>query len=604
MSEKKKFLNYYKDELLFLREKGGAFAKSHPDIADKLDLKDGESSDPHTERIIESVAFMAAGLSQKIDDNAQYIAFHLLSALYPSLINTFPPFGIVRYSPKSAGAVADKIHIPKATKLSCNSRAGVSCTFRTVYPLDIYPISITDTQITRMPSKFCGPNKQAIEIKIQTESVPIEKLNIQTLLFSIDSEIVEDALLIYEAIFANPMRVVVLDIKGHYVLVDDENIVQCGFSDDEAICPVHKYSNNVFQLFQEVLHFRRKFMFFKILGIGKMIENSGLKDIDEFSILIEISPIHDRLSEIVKKGAIAINTVPIVNLFPITSDPFRFDGTKNKYLLMADQSLYSSLEIHSILNVRMLDHTTKEEVIIQPYFALSIDSADNVIHDTYWTYSREPVETKGLGGYDTYISFVETNLNPEAVYWNVVYAQTLCTNRFAARDIPSLTNMHTENIETGSYVAKLTHRMTKPVTMSEESATLWKLISHLAATHISMAVEENILAGISKLLAIFAGKSEIKTHEVLNQITQIKTNRIVRRIGTDAWRGFVTGIEVLVYISNEDYSHHIFLICCVLNQFLSSSISINSFIELRLILEANGKTLAHWPPTSGRKDLM
>lgn len=62
----KNFLNYYHDELLSLREKGGIFAKKHPNIAEKLDIKNGESSDPQTERIIESVAFMAAKLHQKL----------------------------------------------------------------------------------------------------------------------------------------------------------------------------------------------------------------------------------------------------------------------------------------------------------------------------------------------------------------------------------------------------------------------------------------------------------------------------------------------------------------------------------------------------------
>jgi type VI protein secretion system component VasA len=33
-------------------------------------VKDGESSDPHTERIIEFVVFMSAKLNQKIDNDA------------------------------------------------------------------------------------------------------------------------------------------------------------------------------------------------------------------------------------------------------------------------------------------------------------------------------------------------------------------------------------------------------------------------------------------------------------------------------------------------------------------------------------------------------
>ncbi|MDR0630929.1 MAG: type VI secretion system baseplate subunit TssF, partial [Holosporales bacterium] len=417
----KDFLNYYQEELLFLRKRGGSFAKKHPEIAGRLDVKDGESSDPHTERIIESVAFMSAKLNQKIDNDAQFLAFHLLSALYPNLVNPFPPCGVIRLDFLNNISKVDKVFLPKGTSMFTDAKLEYSCIFQTVYPINLYPIEITDISLMKTSRNVNG---QCICLKIVTKSVPFEQMDIDDLLFHINSEIIEDALLLYEAIFSNPQNIMLLKIGENFEKIDTKDFIPCGFTDNETVCPVHKYTTNTFQLFQEALHFKRKFMFFRIRNLNKYINNMNVQNIDQISILIDINPSAEKLPEIVKFGSIIINAVPIVNLFKVTSDPFRFNGTKNKYLLIADQSRDRSVEIHSITDLKMIDSNTQETQTIQPYFSLAIDSDTNTIHDLFWVYTKESSEIRGLNGSDIYISLVDTNMNPEAVYSNIVYATT------------------------------------------------------------------------------------------------------------------------------------------------------------------------------------
>jgi type VI secretion system protein ImpG len=119
-----------------------------------------------------------------------------------------------------------------------------------------------------------------------------------------------------------------------------------------------------------------------------------------------------------------------------------------------------------------------------------------------------------------------------------------------------------------------------------------------------MANSNNLLDGITKLVEIFSYGMKLKQSEVLDGITNLTINKIVRRIGSDAWRGFVNGLEVKVYMKEDSDSFYKFLFCSVLNQYLSASISINSFIELSLISDNSKKTIAKWNPTSGRQDLL
>ncbi|MDR3030866.1 MAG: type VI secretion system baseplate subunit TssF, partial [Holosporales bacterium] len=576
------------------------FAKKHPQIAEKLDIKNGESTDPHTERIIESVAFMAAKLNKKIDGTEQSIAFYLLSALYPSLISQFPPCSIASFLNSGRVNVSNTIHISKGTNLFVDSKSRYSCLFKTLYDIDLYPIAINSVNLEKSTREADG---WRIKININTLSVPIENLQIKDILFYINSEILENSLIIYESIFSNK-KPAFIKINEKLVQIEPEEFAPCGFSDHESICPVSKYSNNVFQLFQEMLHFKQKFMFFKLKNIAKYVSCSLEKNIDKFEIIIDINLRNERLRNVNLNNALMINAVPIVNLFPVTSDPFRFTGTKSKYLLVPDQSKEKAIEIHSILDIHMIDSETKEDRIIQPYFPLAIDSDTNIVHDTYWTYSREPSNIRGLKGYDTYISFVDQNMNPFSSYSDVVYATTLCTNRFETREIPVFSKLEVDGIESGGYEAKVILKPTEPVSFIEKTSVLWGLISNLSATHISIANEINLFSSITKLIEIFSSGNKLKSEELLSSITRIKIDKIVRRFGKDAWRGFVKGIEFRAFIKDEYNSFFSFFFCCILNQYLSMRVNINSFIELKLFSEKTNELLAKWNPTSGRMDLL
>ena len=599
----KTFLKYYQNELLSLRKKGGEFARQHPEIAGRLDIKDGESTDPYTEKLIESVAFMSAKLAQRIDDNGQNIAFHLLSALYPNLINVFPPCSVVKFESENSVSLSNPIKINRGTNLFVKSKNGTECQFRTLYPLVIYPISITQISFLKVSKQIGGEDGWCLELKIKTNSVPIEQLQIDDLLFYINSDITENALMLYESIFSNPERNVFVKVHNQHIKLDLKNIFPCGFSSDETVCPVTPYSTNCFQLFQEVLHFKKKFMFFRIVDLGKLLAESGIKNIDELSIIIDIKVSDDHLFQVVSNDSIILNATPIVNLFPVTSDPFRFDGTQPKYLLLADQARDKALEIHSISELHIINNETKEDEIVQPYFSLAVDSDTNIVHDLYWLYSKESSEIRNLKGHDVYISLVDTKMNPYDIYADVVYAKTLCTNRNDTSNIPVLSRFYVDNLETAGYHATLLHKTTEPISLIEGTTTLWNLISQLSSTHLSIANAQNLLCSIRKIAEIFSAGNDRKVCALFDGIKSINIEDTVQRFGADAWRGFVKGKKITIEADEESIAFS-YLICAVINEYLSDIVSINSFIKMHMISASSKQQLASWQPTSGRKDVI
>ncbi len=77
-------LDYYMRELAYLREQGQDFSRRYPKVASRLDFHGTESQDPHTERLIESVAFLSGRVRRDIEAEFPQVASSLLENLCPS----------------------------------------------------------------------------------------------------------------------------------------------------------------------------------------------------------------------------------------------------------------------------------------------------------------------------------------------------------------------------------------------------------------------------------------------------------------------------------------------------------------------------------------
>src|ERR1043165_5752132 len=90
-------LNYYERELSYLRQMGQEFSQAYPKIASRLLLEAGKCEDPHVERLIQAVAFLAARIHRKIDDEFPEITDALLGILYPHYLAPLPSMSIVQF---------------------------------------------------------------------------------------------------------------------------------------------------------------------------------------------------------------------------------------------------------------------------------------------------------------------------------------------------------------------------------------------------------------------------------------------------------------------------------------------------------------------------
>lgn len=118
--------------------------------------------------------------------------------------------------------------------------------------------------------------------------------------------------------------------------------------------------------------------------------------------------------------------------------------------------------------------------------------------------------------------------------------------------------------------------------------------------HLSLTSQNG--EGLKEVLKLYL---EARDHKLVDAVDNVEQNIITRRLTTDAWRGFIQGIEVIITLDQknlEGYSPLIF--GGVIRQFLALYASINSFVELKLKWKQTGEVWKEWPPISGRQQLL
>ncbi|MCX7338046.1 MAG: type VI secretion system baseplate subunit TssF [Alphaproteobacteria bacterium] len=619
-NEKDRFLGYYSNELHYLRNAGGVFAKEYPKVARRLELNDKESPDPHTERLLESFAFLAARLNQKIDDALPQIASSLLEVLYPHLITPIPSMTIAHFQADTAKAkMTGGNAVPKGTTLVAQASEGITCRFQTVYPVTLWPLKIKSVDLVRRQDydiKYqVGDYEQKLlysadgwflRLHIESKSLDLSALSLEALQLHIRGNAMLSSL-IYENLFAQKHPHVFLAKPGDQVAhsLPKDSLHADGFDRAEAALPLSKHSIHAYQLLQEYFHFPDKFMFFSILNLNRGLDAMGGKATDglkEIDILISINDGGNLLQQNLSPSNFLLGCTPIINLFRKITDPLRLDKRKVSYRLVPDQRRDRTTEIHSIIKVSAADEGKKEPSEIFPYYSseqasLSASDTDAV----YWMAKRTPSGERGIPGMDIDLSFVDLQYNYTLPPQQIVYAQTLCTNRFLAEQLPQGALLQ---IEAATPVTRIVclDKPTSQVYSPVDGETLWRLVSQLAVNHLSLTGGDRALRHLKQTLKLYVGSSNTHRLKEIDHIVALKTTQVTHRFGKEGWRGFVNGTQVTLEASNQmPRGDSGVMLASILRHYFALNVSINSFVEVILKNNSQQEERMKWQPLPGEK---
>src|ERR1700761_1621235 len=139
---------FYEDELAYLRELGGEFARANPKLAAFLGR---EAADPDVERLMEGFSFLVARLRQRLDDELPELSHALIRLIWPHYLRPIPPLTMLAFEAIPA-ATQSTVRIPGGAQVRSRPIDGVSCAFATCHPLDVVPLAIAGAELENRPT--------------------------------------------------------------------------------------------------------------------------------------------------------------------------------------------------------------------------------------------------------------------------------------------------------------------------------------------------------------------------------------------------------------------------------------------------------------------
>ena len=592
---------YYQRELTYLRKMGRTFAHRYPKVASRLELGPDECADPQVERLIEAFAFLTARIQHQIDSEFPHITSALLGVLYPQFLNPVPAMTVARFEADSdQGKLTSGHLIPRHTSLFAQSPQGVTCRFRTCYPVTLWPVEVTYAGF-ESTAQFdfldtLSNVATVLRLRLASRGGPLHEFALQRLRFYLhgDGALVNT---LYELLFGHVYRVAVMPDSGTPpVFLPGDTIAPVGFAPEEEVLPYPNQAHAGYRLLQEYFTFPEKFLFFDTDHLDAHASHTS------FDILILLDRIpKERL--VVDRHTFSLGCTPIINLFHKTSEPLRLDHRKPEYRLIADIRRERWTEIHSILSVSASSNADDDTQTVEPFYAFNHSMAGRD-HKAFWHARRGSTGRLDLPGTEMVLSFVDLDFTPSMPPNQTVYAHTLCTNRDLAEQVPAGALLQ---IEVAAPLAQVSC-LGKPTPQFEpplEGATLWRLISHLSLNYLSLSEGKESLPALREILKLHSVADHPSIQQQIMGIRDMACRQVMRRVGTEAWRGFCRGIEVTLTFDEDLYvGSSAFVFAAVLNHFFALYTSVNSFTQLVIKSQEREGIWTQWPAMGGRQRVL
>lgn len=604
---------YYERELAYLRRAGADFARRYPKIAGRLELEETEAGDPHVERLLEGVAFLAARVHHKIDEDFPEISEALLDVLYPQYVRPVPSISLAQFHlDPDQGKLTSGLEIPSGTELYTRPVDGAPCKFRTCYDTTLWPLEVTDaawvTPQELHPPVRAGDAVGAFRAEMSARGdMSLEDLEIQTLRFHLRGE-GNLATTLYELLADDCLQILLRDPDAgpgsEPVVLPPSALRPVGFEEDEGVLPAPRQAFLPYRLLTEYFVFPEKYLFFDLSGLDR-VARAGFGERLEMVFLVGSFERPER-GELLETGVSArtvrLGCTPIVNLFEKTSEPVLLSQRKQEYPLVADARRRDAVATYAVNEVIPVTPGGEEPVPFVPFHSLRHGGADDRV---YW-YAKRRLHGVGADeGTDMFLSFVDLSGRTVHPDLDAVTARVTCYNGDLPGRLPLGEAESDFELPGGGPVSKVV-ALTRPTDVVQPPlgrAQLWRLISQLALNYVSLIEGDGEALREVLRLHDFAGTRAAE--QQIEGITGLSSEPSFARIESEHGLTFARGHRVDLELDEEKFAGGgVYLFASVLERFLALCVSMNSFVRLTARSRQREGILKEWAPRAGRKPLL
>ncbi len=605
-------LPFYNRELAALRRLAGDFAQANPKVAGRLRIAaDGTVDDPHVERLLEGVAFLAGRVQQRLDDELPEITDALLELLSPHLLAPVPSMATVRLSPRRDAR--GPAMVKRGTPIETEPVRGEVLRYLTCHAVTLWPVRIEAAKLMGLPLD-APPNPRApgaaaclrLVLRTTADGLSFAEAGLDTLRLHLRGSHQVSAGL-HELLATACVGVALADGPNDAAptLLDAARVRAVGFEREEAALPWPQRAFDGHRLLTEYFAHPEKFLY---IEIGGLEARTLLQRTDRLEVFLYFNRGAPELERVVGADSLALHCTPIVNLFPHRCEPIAMDGTQSDWLVTPDVRRPAGLELYSVEGVRESRPDGRRRVVL-PFQRLARDAGEEAeAAPMQWVAARGPAPAP-LPGTETRLLLCDPAFRPEAPADGVLTIEGLCLNR----DLPDL-------LPFGGGQPRL--RINDPTApaepvvecLSAPTATLrpplrergaWRLVSHLALNHLSVMGGPDAAAALREMLRLHDLRDTPETRGAIAALVSVQAGTGVARIPGQRPGVFARGLEVgLTFEAQAWNTGGLYLLAAVLERFLALQVSVNGFVRTRAYLRGRTTPVANWAPRSGTRVLL
>jgi type VI secretion system protein ImpG len=617
-----RLLRYYNQELRYLREMGGEFAREFPKIAGRLGMEGMEVTDPYVERLVEGCAFLAARVQLKQDAEFPHLAQRLLDMVCPNLGAPVPSMLVAQFVPGNDPNLIHGFKVPRGSAvLGPQTALGPTrCEFRTAQDVFLTPIrvasveyflSAADLPLSTLPER----PRSGVRIRMELPAgQSFRQLKLDSLRFFMGG-LQDVALRLHElvagacvGVFAGPTGPAG---EGLRRFVGPERVRPAGYGDDEAMLPVTLRGLAGTRLMQEYFAFPQRFMFIDVGGLAPAL--AGCQG-SSFEVVLLFNRYVASLEGSGEPANFALNCVPAINLFERRAERVTVDDSATAYHVIADRLQSSDYEVYDVLSLAGDDDSG--EIEFRPLF--HVPSMEPGGARGFYSCLREPRLPTDRGrregprsayvGTEMFVSVVDLKHAP----WNEKLRQLSARVRCTNRDLPMF-------MPVGTAQGELTLRQAAPVDSIQvvagpsrprgaphEGGIAWRLLSLLSLNYLSLLDEDPQQGALAlrDLLGLFAHSADAGLKRQIDGLRSVSVRPVVRRHPIPGPIAFGRGLEIRLTVDDLSFEGgSSVLLGSVLHHYFARHVSMNSFAQTVLGSLTRGD-IKTWAPQSGTRALL
>ena len=576
-------LRYYDAEMRYLLEAGEEFARAHPDRAAMLNLDKAGARDPYVERLFEGFSFLMGRLREKLDDDLPELTEGLVSLLWPHYLRTIPSVSVVEFTPDWR-EMKEKMHIAKGFEVLSRpvGEKGTRCRYTTTKALSLQPLALEKVTLTTDPE-----GRSVIRLRFAcsplTDWSRID-LSCLPLYFNADAPL---ASAMHQAFTLNVASMSLRlpgDVDGRLL---DGHFTALGFGDDDGLWPKGSSSFSGYQLLLEYFTFREKFMFTGLRGLDTVALPTALPGFDIDVVLNERWEHDFTFTE----KHLCLNCVPVINLFPLESDPLALNALQTEYMLRPMRVQDGHTEIYAVNSVM-----SASQHRYVPFSSFR-HKGGMMRHDAPEYYYHTRVRRGPSGLHNTWLILggeaFDTHTVPEDESLSLTLTGT--NGQLPRRALQSTLLDTVMKTTSASLRVRNLCAPTLPCYPPDRDRFHWRVLSHLGSGFLSMMDNAEVLRGTLALYEWTNSEMNRRRLEAIIDVRHSETERFEQGY-------LVRGVQIDVTLDSNGFAGRgdICLFGEMLSRFFALYTDIYLFNRLIVILQPTGERL-EWEEKHNRR---